>query len=112
MDFIVHRLNKKMLDGVSAASNHLSDALDIQGFSLYCVQYSWSGFSAVNPLIKIYASNSLSEPFIEIDSYVPAGTTGGRIVNVEKAGYALIKIGYSCSSGAGTITASVNGKVL
>ena len=112
MDIIVHRLYKKLLDGVSASSNHLSDALDIQSFSLYCVQYSWSGFSAVNPLIKIYASNNLSEPFVEIDSYVPAGTTGGRIVNVEKAGYALIKIGYSCSSGAGIITASVNGKVL
>lgn len=112
MDFVVHRLNKKLLDGVNASSSHTSDALDIQSFSLYCAQFSWSGFSAVDPVIKILASNSLSEPFVEIDTYVPAGTTGGRLVNVEKAGYAYVKISYTCSSGAGVITASINGKVL
>lgn len=112
MDIIVHKCNVKLLDGVNMSSNHTSDAFNIQSFSLYCAQFAWSGFSGVDALIEILGSNSLEEPFISVDTYTPSGTTGGRLVNVEKAGYAYIKLKYSCSSGMGTLTASINGKVI
>lgn len=110
-DFVVHKLNVKLLDAVSANSNIDSDPLNIQSISLYCVQISWSGFSAVNPAITLLASNSSDEQFVPVDSFIPTGTTGGRMINVEKAGYAYVKISYTCDSGSGTITASINGKV-
>lgn len=110
-DFIINKLNVKLLNAVSAGTTILSDSLDIQGISFYSFQTSWSGFSAVSPVVTLYASNSLTEPFVQIDSFIPSGTTGGRIVNVERAGYAYLKVGYSCASGAGTLTASINGKV-
>lgn len=113
MDLIVHKLNVKLLDNINASSTSvLSDAISIQGFSLYCVHYNWSAFSAIDPLLEILASNSLDQPFSVVDSYIPSGTTGNRLVNVEKAGYAYIKIKWSCTSASGAITASVNGKVI
>jgi len=110
-DFVVHKLNVKLLDAVSASSDIDSDPLNIQSISLYCVQISWSLFSAVNPAIALLASNSPDEPFVQVDSFIPTGTTGGRMINVEKAGYAYVKISYTCDSGSGIITASINGKV-
>lgn len=113
MDLIVHKLNVKLLDNINASSTSvLSDPISIQGFSLYCVHYSWSGFSAVDPLLEILGSNSLDQPFVTIDNYIPSGITGGRLVNVEKAGYAYVKIKWSCTSANGAITASINGKVI
>lgn len=110
-DFVVHKLNIKLLNNIDASLNTESDPIDIQSISLYCVHVSWSGFSAVNPVITVSASNSLSEPFVQVDSFIPVGPTGGRLLNVEKAGYAYVKISYSADSGAGSITASINGKV-
>lgn len=110
-DFVVHRLNIKILDNVDANVSVESDPLNIQSISLYCLQATWDGFSAVNPTITLSGTNSLDESFVQIDSFIPVGTTGGRLVNVEKAGYAYIKVSYSCTSGSGTITVSINGKV-
>lgn len=110
-DYVIHRLYTKLLDGVDAGSSVDSEPFNIQSISLYNLQASWKEFSAVNPLITLSGSNSLDEPFIQIDAVIPSGTTGGRLVNVEKAGYAYIKVSYSCDSGSGEITVSINGKV-
>lgn len=110
-DFVVHKLNVKVLDNIDAGTAIESEPLNIQSISLYCVQATWESFSAINPVITISGSNSLVEPFVQIDGFIPIGTTGGRLVNVEKAGYAYVKISYSCVSGSGTINVSINGKV-
>lgn len=110
-DLIVHKLNVKLLDNVDAGSNIESDPLNIQSISLYCMQVTWDSLSAVNPVISLSGSNSLDEPFVQIDAFIPVDSQGGRLVNVEKAGYAYIKAVYSCFSGSGTITVSINGKV-
>lgn len=111
-DFIIHRLNVKLFDNLDASDTSAeSVAFNIQSISLFSYQVNWSSFSAVNPLIKLYATNSLDQDFVQIDSFIPTGTSGGRIVNVEKAAYGFIKVEYTCTSGSGLITASINGKV-
>lgn len=110
-DFVVHKLNIKLLDGIDAGTSIDSDPINIQSISLYCLQITWSAFSAVNPQVALLGSNSLDENFVQIDGFIPSGTTGGRLVNVEKAGYAYIKVAYSCDSGSGQLTVSINGKV-
>lgn len=110
-DYIIHKLNIKLLENVNAGTNYESAPLNIQSISLYCLQATWSGLSAVNPVIALYGSNNLDETFIQIDSFIPVGSVGGRLINVEKAGYAYIKVAYTCSSGSGVINVSINGKV-
>lgn len=110
-DYIIHKLNVKLLENINANANRESDPLNIQSISLYCMQATWTGLSSVNPLITLYGSNNLDEPFIQIDSFIPTGSTGGRLINVEKAGYAYIKVAYTRTSGSGTINVSINGKV-
>jgi hypothetical protein len=111
-DFIVNKLNVKLLNNVSAGASVQSDAISIQEISLYCLQSTWTGFSAVTPLITLYGSNSLEEEFVKIDAFIPTGSTGGRILNVEKAGYGFVKVAYTCVSGSGNLTVSINGKVI
>lgn len=117
MDIIVHKCNVKLIDAQSAAlTSIVSDPVNIQSFSLYCVQVSFSStFNAVSPEIKILGSNSVDEPFVSVATYTPVaagGTAYSYMLNVEKAGYALVKVSYTCASGAGTITATLNGKVI
>lgn len=117
MDIIVHKCNVKLIDAQSAAlTSIVSDPLEINGFSLYCAQFSFSSdFNAVDPEIKVLGSNSLDQPFVAIDIHEPppsAGTSYSYMVNVERAGYAYVKLSYTCASGMGTITATLNGKVI
>lgn len=110
-DFVVHKLNIKILDNVDAGTSIESEPINIQSISLYCLQVTWNSFSAINPEVSLLGSNSLDENFVQIDGFIPNGITGGRLVNVEKAGYAYIKVLYSCTSGSGQLTVSINGKV-
>lgn len=110
-DFVVHKLNIKLLENVDAGSSVESEPLNIQSISLYCMQVTWADLSAINPIVTLSGSNSLDEPFVQIDSFIPIDSDGGRLVNVEKAGYAYVKVSYSCFSGSGTINVSINGKV-
>jgi hypothetical protein len=117
MDIIVHKLNVKLLDEVSAAlTSVVSDPINLQSFSLYAVQFVFSSnFNAVDPEVKVLGSNSLDAPFTEINVFTPsaaAGTSYSYLLNVEKAGYAFVKLAYTCASGVGTISATINGKVI
>lgn len=110
-DFIVNKLNIKLFNKISASSNKESEVLNIQSVSSICVQTTWNSFSAVNPKISVLASNSLEELFVEIDEIIPTGSSGGEILNIQRAGYGFIKAIYTCVSGSGDITLSINGKI-
>ena len=117
MDIIVHKCNVTLLDAEDASQTSVvSEPFNIQSFSLYCVQVSFSStFNAVDPEIKIMGSNSLDAPFVAVDIYTPSsagGTAYSYMLNVEKAGYAFVKVSYTCASGVGSITATLNGKVI
>ena len=117
MDFIVHKCNVKLFDAENASQTSIvSDAVNIQSFSLFSVQFVFSStFTAVTPVIKVLASNDENAPFFVVDTYNPGaagGTSYSYLLNVQKAGYAFVKVSYQCASGSGTITATLNGKVI
>lgn len=111
-DLIVHKLYVPAINSTNAGVGFISQPVDIKGFSLYCVQMSWSSLSVVSPLITVSGSNSLDEPFAAIDTFVPTGSNGSRLLNVEKAGYNYVQVAYTVTSGSGNLKVTINGKVL
>lgn len=106
---VYHYGNIKLLNNVSAASNQTSDALDINSFVLYAIQFSWASFSGT---ATFYTEGSNDGTiWTVVDSFIPSGSSGSRLLNVEKAAYAKVRIRYTQTGGAGTILAVLNGKV-
>ena len=107
----VHHINTvTLMNNISAASDYTSNALNINDFVLYCVQFSWTGFSA--PTCALYTEGSNDGTIWTIvDSFIPSNGSGSRLLNVEKASYAYVRLRYTQSGGAGTIKATLNGKV-
>lgn len=111
MDFIVHKQKTKLLDNVSVSISQSSAAIDINSYSLYCVQYVWSGFSGTSIVYLEGSNNNVN--FVEVDKYHLSGSNGGRLINVEKAGYAYVRIRIEDpGTSSGTFSAILNGKVL
>lgn len=99
-----------LMDNINASSDYTSNSININGFVLYSIQFSWSAFSA--PACTIYTEGSNDgEVWTSIDAFVPFGITGSRLLNVEKAAYAQVRVRYVQSGGAGAIKAILNGKV-
>ena len=107
----VHHINKvTLMDNINAASDYTSNTLNINDFVLYCIQFSWAGFSA--PTCSLYTEGSNDgNIWTVVDSFIPNGSSGSRLLNVEKAGYAFVRVRYTQSGAAGTINAVLNGKV-
>jgi hypothetical protein len=116
MDFVVHKLNVKLTDEQAADANYTSEPFNIQSFSLFCVQFYWEdiAFSTLAPTLDIYGSNSLDAPFSSINvGFALSAGDNSSLVNVEKAGYAYIKIVYNKRDAtAGKVSAIINAKVI
>lgn len=84
----------------------------IQGITCYAVQFSWTSFSGDGT--EIINTNGSNDGIIwtVVDSFIPTGTTGNRMLNVEKAGYRFIQLTYVPGSTTGTLTASISGKII
>jgi hypothetical protein len=107
----VHHVNTvTLMNSIDASSNYISSSLNINDFVIYCVQFSWSGFSAPTSALYTEGSND-GNVWSIVDSFIPSGSTGSRLLNVEKAAYAYVRLRYTQSGGAGNITATLNGKV-
>ncbi len=106
-------LNIRFFDSINANANSTSAVIEISGITCYAAQFSWSGFSAGAATIVTEATNDdnlTTRVFTSVDSFIPSGTTGNRILNVEKAGYKYIRFTYTQTTGAGTILGIVNAK--
>lgn len=99
-----------LMNDINASSDYISNSIDINGFVLYSIQFSWSAFSAPACAVYTEASND-GNAWTAVDTFVPFGITGSRMLNVEKAAYAYVRVRYVQSGGAGTIKAILNGKV-
>lgn len=107
----VHHINSvTLMDNINASSNFTSNALNINDFVIYCIQFSWSTFSSPTSALYTEASND-GNIWTSIDSFIPTAGSGSRILNVEKAAYAYVRVRYTQSGGSGNITAILNGKV-
>jgi hypothetical protein len=71
-------------------------------------------FTTLAPTIDVYGSNSLDAPFASLGvGFALSAGSNSSLLNVEKAGYAYIKIVYNKRDAtAGKISAIINAKVI
>lgn len=100
-------LNKKVVDGVTIATFTASDSVDISTASGYSVQFIWTG--TPTGTLSIKASNDNSS-FSTVATVLTGGAAGNSITNIEKAHYPFVRVEYTHTSGAGTLTVYVSGK--
>ena len=115
MDLIIHQLNRKLLDGVDISSTQTSDEQEIQKFSLYSIQFKWTGFTGTATIYIECTNDQLTESnrvWTPVDTYGMSGSTGNRMVNVEKAAYGYVRVRIVPSTATGSVTATMNAKVL
>ena len=116
MDFVVHKLNVKLTDEQIATANYTSEPFNIQSFSLFCIHFYWENiaFTTLAPTIDVYGSNSLDAPFASLGvGFALSAGNNSSLLNVEKAGYAYIKIVYNKRDAtAGKVSAIINAKVI
>ena len=111
MDFVVHKSKITMCSGQSLSASFTTASVDIQSYSLYALQFSWSGYSTGSVTVETQGSND-DTTFTTIDSFIISTNPTSYILNVEKAGYSNVRVKVTSSSGTGTLTAIINGKVL
>lgn len=107
-------LNIALFDAVSLVTSEISAIQEITNFSLYAIQYAWTGFSGT-VVITLEATNDLSNQhtrtFSTVSSITLTGSTGNQLINIEKAGYVAIRLNMASTGGAGTLRATINAKV-
>lgn len=107
--------NIKLFDARLMSANISSSPFHLEESDLYTVQHVWSGASGT---ITVYveATCTIIDPqdtdYTPIDTYIISSATGNRMLNVEKAGYPLVRTRLVQTSGAGTISSTINVKVI
>lgn len=99
----------KLLDNIDATADRTSVVQNINNFALFAVQYYWDTFAG-NALVITEASNDGTN-WTTVDSFIPSGATGSRMLNVEKAGYGYVRVRYTQTGASGNFSTSLNGKV-
>jgi ABC-type ATPase involved in cell division len=122
MDFVVHKTKRNLTANnysltdsrLVIGSVYTSDPVDIQGFSLYSVQTSYDNVDTAPATLRIQGSND-NEIWTDVDVSICSVSlsSNSRLLNVEKAGYSLVRL--TIDPGVGSVTnfkAILNGKVL
>lgn len=99
-----------LMNNIDASSDFTSNSININDFVIYAIQFSWSTFLAPTSALYTEGSND-GNVWTIVDSFIPTTGSGSRILNVEKAAYAYVRVRYTQSGGSGNITAILNGKV-
>lgn len=112
LELIQNVLNKVLLDNVDMSTAQPSEQQSIEGITCYAVQFNWTGFTGDGTeTISTSASND-GITWTAVDTFIPTGTTGSRMLNVEKAGYRFVRIFYVPGTTVGNLTAHISGKVI
>lgn len=110
MDKITQVFNIKAFDAINMNADTTSEIIELQRVTCYAVQSIWSGASGTL-VMTVEASNDRVN-FTSVDSYSISSSSGSRLLNVEKAGYAYIRIVLDQTGGGGTLSVHVNGKAV
>ena len=112
IELIQNVLYTPLFSHVDMSAPQTSPAQVIQGISLYCVQFSWTGFSGSGSEVISTEGSNDGIVWTTVDSFIPTGTTGNRLLNVEKAGYRFVQLVYAPASSSGSLSATISGKVI
>lgn len=107
---IIHQLNKKLFENQTVSTSITSEAININAYSLYAVQHVWTGATGTWSIIIEVSNNGVN--FDPVDVTNVTGTSGSRMVNVEKAGYSWVRVRVNYTSGGGTLETTFNSKIL
>lgn len=105
----IFSINKKIIDGISMASNINSEIVDIAELIGYCVHAIWTG-SPVGNIIISGSNDGIN--FKAIDTTAAGGAGGQRLFEVDRAHYRYVQVTYVFSSGPGVLNAYLSGKRL
>jgi hypothetical protein len=100
-----------LMNNIDASVNYVSDPLNINSFVLYAIQFSWDSFATLTSAVVSTEGSNDGSIWTSIDTFIPSTGTASRILNVEKAGYAFVRISYNQVGASGTLKAILNGKV-
>ena len=89
-----------------------SQAQPIQGITCYAVQYIWSAFTGTGSEMITTSGSNDGVNWTQVDNFIPMGTTGSTMLNVEKAGYRFVQVVYTPATSSGSLTVSISGKVI
>ncbi len=114
---VVHQQNTNFFDNVSVTTSISSTPININTYSLYAIQHVWFGTSGSFQIIVEGSNFNTSDDdyftIIDITNITASNSPkGNRIVNVEKAGYSFVRVRIAYTSGGGTLTSLLNGKIL
>jgi len=100
-------LNTQISNAVSLGSSFNSSTVDISEVIGYAVQLTYTGTPTGS--LTINASNDGTN-FFTVATVTLTGSAGTNVQNFTQAHYKYVRISYTFTSGAGTLTAYVSGK--
>jgi hypothetical protein len=102
--FLVTNINAQ-----SMASNITSTGVNLDSVSRVAIQAAWSGTSPVGA-INVLGSNDDST-YSSIATNSVSTNTGDWLVNIENPAFRFVKVTYTATSGTGSLTATISGKI-
>lgn len=108
MELPIFQLNIKTLDAHTMGASFSGSSVDLAEVDNYAVHIIWTGAPVGN--LQVEASNDNSN-FVAVDTTAAGGGAGQRIYNVAGAGYRYVRVSYTFTSGSGTVTAYISGKL-
>ena len=111
MELPIHQFNLTVINAQSMGDNITGTAVNINEVITYAVQAVWSAGSTPVGSLSIKGSNNNID-YTEVSASSISGNSGSIIVNVEKPGYAWVRVDYVRTSGDGTLSCTVNSKRL
>jgi len=107
----MHNENANLLTAVALGSSQQTEVRPINEALAYAIQFEWTGGTGIGGDLVVEASNNKTT-FVPLDTYTITGeTSGARLVNVERAGYAYVRASWVYAAGSGgTMTISLSSK--
>ena len=112
LDSIHNTLSEPMLKAVDMSIAQPSAPVVIQGITNYAIQCSWTGFTGDGTETITTSASNDEVIWTPVDSFIPTGTTGSRMLNVEKAGYRFVRVFYVPGTTVGSLTVTISGKII
>lgn len=104
----------KMLDAVDMSTNQESAPTFVEGIDQCSILVHWVGTLPVGE-IKVLARNGKLTDFYELDfdeTLAVSGNDDSMFILIKTAPFTEVKLQYVRTSGVGTMTATINGKVI
>jgi len=112
IELIQNIVNEILLNNIDMTDAAESTEINISSISCYAIQCSWTNFTGDTTERIITSGSNDGVIWTAVDTFVPSGSTGNRLLNVEKAGYRFVKLSYTQGITTGTLFATISGKVI